>query len=291
MKGILLAGGTGRRLQPMTAAVGKHLLPVYDKPLIYYPLTVLMLAGIREILVVSSPRDLPLLQALLGDGGQWGVGFNYAIQPRAEGVAQALVIGREFLSGEPVSLILGDNVFYGLGFGAMVQRASRLTEGALVFGCHVQDAGRYGVAEVDVGGHVLSIEEKPDQPRSRIAVTGLYFYDGDAAAIAASLRPSARGEYEITDVNREYLRAGMLRLEMLGRGITWLDTGTPDALHEAAAFIEAIQKRQGFRVASPEEVAFRMGYIDAERLASLGAAMQRSEYGAYLLALARREVE
>lgn len=287
-KGIILAGGSGTRLYPVTRAISKQLLPVYDKPMIYYPLSVLMLAGIREVLVINTPYEQALFQALLGDGSQWGLDIRYAVQPSPDGLAQAYLIGRDFVGGGPSCLVLGDNIFHGHGLTALLARAGARDEGATVFGYWVRDPERYGVAEFDAAGKVVGIEEKPQPPRSNYAVTGLYFYDGRASDYAAELRPSARGELEITDLNKRYLDEGQLYLEPLGRGYAWLDTGTPRSLLEAATFIETIEARQGLRVCCPEEIAFGNGWIDAAQLERLAAPLARNGYGQYLLDLARR---
>lgn len=289
MKGILLAGGSGSRLHPTTLAVSKQLLPVYDKPMVYYPLTVLMLAGIRDILLISTPHDLPGFRRLLGDGHAFGINIEYAEQPRPEGLAQALLIGRDFIGDDAVCLVLGDNIFYGQGFTGMLNRARTDAEGGLatVFAYTVPDPGRYGIVELAPDGTAISLEEKPEHPRSDKAVVGLYFYPRGAADVAATVRPSARGELEITDVNRRYMEDGKLRVQVFGRGFAWLDTGTVDSLMEAAGFVEAIQKRQGLLIASPEEVAFRRGFIDAAQLQSLARPLLSTNYGQYLDRLAK----
>ncbi|QHG86003.1 MULTISPECIES: glucose-1-phosphate thymidylyltransferase RfbA [Xanthomonas] len=287
-KGIILAGGSGTRLYPITQGISKQLLPVYDKPMIYYPLSVLMLAGIREVLIINTPHEQALFQALLGDGSQWGMDIQYAVQPSPDGLAQAYVIGRNFAAGKPSCLVLGDNIFHGHGLTSLLQRADARQQGASVFGYWVNDPERYGVAEFDASGKVVGIEEKPAVPRSNYAVTGLYFYDGNAADYAAELRPSARGELEITDLNRRYLEAGALHLEALGRGYAWLDTGTHQSLHEAANFIETIQARQGLQICCPEEIAFGQGWIDASQLQRLAAPLLKNDYGKYLHELALR---
>lgn len=289
-KGIILAGGSGTRLYPLTQAISKQLLPVYDKPMIYYPLSVLMLAGIREVLVINTPHEQALFKQLLGDGSGWGMDIRYAVQPSPDGLAQAYLIGREFVDGKPSCLVLGDNIFHGHGLSEILHRADARTEGATVFGYWVNDPERYGVAEFDADGRVVGIEEKPTQPRSNYAVTGLYFYDGNASDYAASLKPSARGELEITDLNRRYLEAGKLHLEPLGRGHAWLDTGTHQSLLEASTFIETIEARQGLRVCCPEEIAFGNGWIDGQQLEKLAAPLAKNGYGQYLLSLATRGV-
>jgi len=284
-RGIILAGGSGSRLAPLTTAVSKQLMPVYDKPMIYYPLSTLMLAGIREILIISTPTDQAAFQRLLGDGSAWGINLSYAIQPSPDGLAQAFLIGEEFLAGHPAALVLGDNLFHGHDLVPQLQASYGLTSGATVFAYPVRDPERYGVVEFAADGQVLSIEEKPTTPRSRYAVTGLYFYDSTVVERAHQVRPSPRGELEITDLNRLYLEAGQLRVELMGRGMAWLDTGTPDSLHEAASYIRTLEHRQGLKVGCPEEVAWRMGWIDASALEALAGPLRKSGYGNYLLQL------
>ena len=289
-KGIILAGGSGTRLYPVTQAISKQLLPVYDKPMVYYPLSTLMLAGIREILLISTPEDTPRFQSLLGDGQQWGLSLSYAVQPSPGGLAQALLIGRDFLAGDSSALVLGDNVFYGHDFYRLLNNAQQQQQGATIFVYHVQDAQRYGVAEFDDNGRVVSLEEKPEQPKSKYAVTGLYFYDGQAPDLAASLRPSARGELEITDLNRLYLQRGELQIEVMRRGYAWLDTGTHASLLDAGQFIATLEKRQGLKVACPEEIAYRQHWIDGEQLRRLAQPLLKSGYGEYLLRILTQKV-
>lgn len=291
MKGIILAGGSGTRLYPVTRAVSKQLLPVYDKPLIYYPLSVLMLAGITEILIISTPEDLPRFKDLFGSGTQLGLSFSYVEQPKPEGIAQAFILGKEFIDNDSVCLVLGDNIFYGHGFSGMLRNAAELKKGALVFGYPVRDPERYGVVYFDKNGNATKIEEKPQNPKSKFAVPGLYFYDSQVSEIAENLSPSARGELEITDLNLEYLKKGELKVDLIGRGISWLDTGTHEALQQAASFVETIEARQGLKISCIEEISYRMGYINREKLKELADEMSNNSYGAYLLEILEEETE
>ncbi len=287
MKGIILAGGSGTRLYPLTRVISKQLIPVYDKPMIYYPLSVLMLAGIRDILIISTPADLPRFSELFGNGSDLGLNISYAPQPRPEGLAQAFIIGKEFIGRDSVCLVLGDNIFFGRGFAEIVRKCSRITAGGIIFGYLVRDPERYGVVEFDRDNNVIGIEEKPEKPKSRYAVPGLYFYDNEVVAVAESIKPSDRGELEITDVNNRYLGRGKLKVELLGRGFCWLDTGTHDSLQQAASYVQAVQERQGLKIACLEEIAYRLGYIDREQVERLASSMLKNQYGLYLMDLLR----
>ena len=289
-KGIILAGGAGTRLHPATISISKQLLPVYDKPMIYYPLSALLLAGIREILIISTPQDTPRFEHLLGDGSRWGIHLEYAVQPRPEGLAQAFIIGKDFIGNNPSALVLGDNIFYGHNFVTLLDNAKQRTDGASVFAYHVHDPQRYGVVEFDEGGRVLSLEEKPKEPKSNYAVTGLYFYDNQVTGLVNELRPSARGELEITDLNRLYLEQNRLKVEVMGRGYAWLDTGTHESLLEAGLYIATLEKRQGLKVACPEEICFRKGWIDAQQLEQLARPLEKNGYGEYLLRILKGRV-
>jgi glucose-1-phosphate thymidylyltransferase len=289
MKGIILAGGSGTRLYPITLAVSKQLMPVYDKPMIYYPLSILMMAGIREILIITTPDDLEQFRTLLKDGSQWGLSISYAVQPRPEGLAQAFIIGKTFIGNDSVALILGDNIFYGDSIQKLLKKACQLDKGGLIFGCAVKDPERYGIVEFDKSGNVIGIEEKPEDPKSKYAVPGLYFYDNDVIDIAEQIKPSARGELEITDINLEYLRRGELQIQLFGRGYAWIDTGTHESLQQAASFIHAVQERQGLKISCIEEIAFRLRYIDKKQLHDLASGMMENSYGEYLMGIINDE--